>query len=331
MLRNASRRSIALPLLLASLLVACGREYHQEEERYFLVTANVELPYWREARAGFLHAARTMRVQADVVGPATYSPEEQLKAFQEAVAQRPAGILLSVTRPDLFRGAIDAAVAQGIPVVTMDSDAPDSRRLLFVGTDNFRAGQESGRRLAELLKGQGRVVVVTIPGQPNLDERLRGVQEVFAKQPGLRIVKTLDDRGESRIAFDEISALFMAKEKVDGIVCLEASGGSGVADALPRFDLSGKVPILAMDKDPQTLDWIERGGIAATIAQKPYTMSFYGLKMLDDLHHNVVLEFKDWRTAPSSPLPTRIDTGTAVVDKSNLAAFREALATHTQQ
>lgn len=85
-----------------------------------------------------------------------------------------------------------------------------------------------------------------------------------------------------------------------------------------------------MDKDPQTLDWIERDSIAATIAQKPYTMSFYGLRMLDDLHHNVVLEFKDWRTAPVSPLPTRIDTGTAAVDKSNLAAFRQALAAHAE-
>jgi len=69
---------------------------------------------------------------------------------------------------------------------------------------------------------------------------------------------------------------------------------------------------------------IEKGAIASTIAQKPYVMSYYGLKFLDDLHHNAVKEFKDWRTAPAAPLPTWVDTGTAVVDKSNLAAFREA-------
>jgi hypothetical protein len=56
-------------------------------------------------------------------------------------------------------------------------------------------------------------------------------------------------------------------------------------------------------------------------------MSFYGLRFLDDLHHNIVHEFKDWRTAPASPLPTRVDTGTAVVDQKNLAEFQAAAAT----
>jgi ribose transport system substrate-binding protein len=76
------------------------------------------------------------------------------------------------------------------------------------------------------------------------------------------------------------------------------------------------------------LELIERGAISSTIAQKPYVMSYYGLKFLDDLHHNAVKEFKDWRTAPAPPLPSWVDTGTAVVDKNNLAVFREAIAAH---
>ena len=57
-------------------------------------------------------------------------------------------------------------------------------------------------------------------------------------------------------------------------------------------------------------------------------MAYYGVRFLDDLHHNVVHEFKDWATAPAAPLPTFIDTGTAVIDSSNLAAFQKALAEH---
>jgi len=64
------------------------------------------------------------------------------------------------------------------------------------------------------------------------------------------------------------------------------------------------------------------------VVQKPYVMAFYGVRFLDDLHHNAVHEFKDWATAPTAPLPTFVDTGTAVVDSSNLAAFRKALAEH---
>src|SRR5262249_9071340 len=115
------------------------------------------------------------------------------------------------------------------------------------------------------------------------------------------------------------------KEKIDGIICLEASGGSGAAEAVQRANLGGKVPIVAFDDDPQTLDWIDKGAIAATITQKPYVMSYYGLKFLDDLHHNAVHQFKDWHTALAAPMPTSVDTGTVVVDKSNLGAYREAL------
>ena len=64
----------------------------------------------------------------------------------------------------------------------------------------------------------------------------------------------------------------------------------------------------------------------ATITQKPYVMSYYGLKFLDDLHHNAVHQFTDWRTALAPPMPTFVDTGTLVVDKRNLQVYRDALA-----
>jgi ribose transport system substrate-binding protein len=92
--------------------------------------------------------------------------------------------------------------------------------------------------------------------------------------------------------------------------------------------MEGKLPIVAFDNDPETLDWIDRGAIAVTVTQKPYVMSYYGLKFLDDLHHNAVHQFKDWRTALAAPMPTSVDTGTVVVDKSNLSVYREALAAH---
>ena len=291
------------------------------------MSANISLPYWQEAQAGFQDAGRVLGVKADFTGPTSYSPDEELDAFQKAVDKRPAGILISPARPEIFKSAIDSAIKAGIPVVCVDSDAHDSRRILFVGTDNFRAGNDSGKRMAELLHGQGRVVLITIPGQLNLDERLRGVNETFKKYPNIKVVETLDDKGDSAKANDQISALLEAKEKFDGILCLEASGGPGAAEALHRLDLAGKIMIVAMDKNPETFDWISRGAISATIAQKPYTMSFYGLKFLDDLHHNIDHEFKDWKTAPVSPLPARVDTGTATVDARNLAAFRAAQAT----
>src|SRR6266487_2883445 len=273
-----------LAIFLTGWLASCQQPYHQPEERYVFVAFNTSLPYWQEAEAGLNDAAKQMGVKAELTGPPAFSPNEELTAFQQAIAQKPSGILLSASNPEIFKAPISAAIQQGIPVICVDADSPESNRVLFVGTDNFRAGQESG--------------------------------------------KTIDDKGDPRIAYDAISALIQSKDKPDGILCLEASGGGGVADALHRVDLTGKILIVSFDKDPETLDWIQRGAITATVVQKPYVMSYYGLKFLDDLHHNAVHEFKDWRTAPASPMPAWVDTGTAIVDKNNLAVFRESLAAH---
>jgi ribose transport system substrate-binding protein len=320
---------ILLPaILLGGLLTACQQPYHQPEERYVFVAFNTGLPYWQEAEAGLNDAAKQMGVKAELTGPAAFSAEEELKAFQQAVAQKPSGIMLSAANPDIFKEPINTAVLQGIPVICVDADSPDSKRVMFIGTDNFRAGQESGKRMAEVLGGKGNIAVISIPSQFNISERMRGVTEALKKYPAVKITKTIDDKGDSRVADDAISAMFRGKDKPDGIISLEASGGSGAADALHIVSMEGKVPVVTFDKDPETLDWIQRGAITATIVQKPYVMGYYGLKFLDDLHHNAVHEFKDWRTAPAPPMPAWVDTGTAIVDKNNIAAFREALAAH---
>jgi len=316
-----------LILLVAAVIGSCAKPYHEETEKYYFVATNVNLPYWQEAQAGFMDAARALGVKAELVGPATYDPGAEATMFRDIVDKQPAGICLSAARTDFFRADIDKAILSGIPVICVDADVPESKRVLYIGTDNVKAGRESVKRMAALAP-KGNIVVITIPGQRNLDDRLAGVADALKNYPALKLMKILDDKGDWRSAFDQISDMILKKEKFDGIICLEATGGPGAADALNRFDMTGKLPIVAFDKDPKTLDLIERGAISSTVAQKPYVMSYYGLKFLDDLHHNAVKEFKDWRVAPAAPLPTWVDTGTAVVDKSNLAAFREAMASH---
>ena len=82
---------------------------------------------------------------------------------------------------------------------------------------------------------------------------------------------------------------------------------------------------MAMDTDQETLDWIQKGGIAATIAQKPYTMAYVGVEMLDNLYHQKPVSLdKDWSKDSYSPIPDFVDTGSALIDKSNVQAFMQA-------
>ena len=311
----------------AVLIAGCGTAYHEDNERYVFVATNINLPYWQEAQAGFSDAAKALGVKGELVGPEAYAPNAELTAFRQIVNEHPAGICLSAARPEIFLADIDKAVADGIPVICVDADVPSSKRLLYIGTDNFKAGRESLKQMAALVP-HGSIAVITISGQHNLDDRVAGQADALANFPGLKLTKILDDQGDARNAFDQISDLIQKKEKIDGIICLEATGGSGAAGAVHRFNMDGKLPIVAFDSDPETLDWIDRGAIAATVTQKPYVMSYYGLKLLDDLHHNAVHQFKDWRTALAPPMPTSVDTGTVVVNKNNLKLYRETLSAH---
>jgi len=312
----------------AALIASCGKTYHEESERYVFVATNISLPYWQEAQAGFLDAAKALGVKGELIGPTAYAPNAELVMFRQIVEEHPAGICLSAARPEIFQAEIDKAVAQGIPVICVDADVPDSKRVLYIGTDNFKAGRESLKQMAALVRRNGSIAVITIPGQRNLDDRVAGVAEALKNFPAIKLTKILDDKGDVESASDQVSELIRKKGKVDGFICLEAAGGSGAAGALHGLHMEGQLPIVAFDDDPETLDWIDSGAISATITQKPYVMSYYGLKFLDDLHHNAVHQSKDWRTALAPPMPTFVDTGTVVVDKSNLKLYREAFAAH---
>jgi ribose transport system substrate-binding protein len=319
-------RHFSFLLILSTFLITtsgCGR--HDSDEKYFLVTANVQLPYWQEAKAGFMQAADQLKVQATMVGPDSYDPKAELAAFDDAVKKKPAGILISVTDPAVLMYSINNAVAAGIPVVTIDADAPVSKRLFFVGTNNYQAGLLGGKRLAEELKDKGNVVFFTMPSQANLVERLRGYREALGRFPDIHVVRVVDIVGDPRVAFDTATEI-LGKEadKVNAFVCLEAQAGREVATVLNNRNVKDKV-VIAMDSDADTLDWIDKGVIAATIAQKPYTMSLVGLHMLDDLYHNKLPKLdNDWSKDSFAPVPAFVDTGTAVIDKNNIKAFREA-------
>jgi ribose transport system substrate-binding protein len=210
-------------------------------------------------------------------------------------------------------------------VLTIDTDSPNSLRLFFVGTNNYQAGIQGGQVAAKALNGKGNVVVFTMPNQVNLEERLNGYRSVFDKYPGIKIVRVVDIKGDPRIVFDQTQAIVDKKEPIDGFLCLEAQGGKEVATVLSNSNVKGKV-IVAMDTDEKTLDWIQKGMIEATIAQKPYTMGYVGLKLVDDYHHSKTDIAKMASSkGPMSPLPAFVDTGATLVDKSNVDQVIQAI------
>jgi len=313
-------------LLTASAVFLAGCARHNAGEHYYLVTVNTKLAYWKSAANGLDKITRDWDVKAEMRGPTDFDPHGEVDEFRSVVALKPAGILVSVADANLMSPEIDAAINAGIPVITVDSDAPSSHRLYFIGTNNRQAGRLGGHALAEKLEGKGNVVFYTNAGQPNLDERLNGYKDALAATPNIHITEVVDIHGQSTVAFDhtEKAVPLTGKDRVDAFVCLEASAGKEVGEVLKRDNAKDRV-VIAMDVDKDTLDLVKDGTIYATIAQKPFTMAYFGVKMLDDLHHYPLASLtKNYAVDPFAPIPAFIDTGSAVVDSSNVDQFLQA-------
>lgn len=322
MLRKATLGAVGTACLLAA--TSCAK--HSYSDQYYLVATNIKLPYWQSANNGLMKAASQYGVKAEMRGTDTFDPQGEVGEFRTAVARKPAGILVSVADPGLMQAEIDKAITAGIPVLTVDSDSPNSHRLFFIGTNNSEAGRLGGMRVVQKLHGKGNVVFFSMPGQPNLDERLKGYQDAFASSSGIRIVDVVNIKGESTAAFDNTQAMVAktGKDKVDAFICLEASAGKDVAEALKRAHATDR-ELVAMDVDEATLNLVKEGVIDATVGQKPYTMAYFGLKQVVELHENPLKQLgRDFETDSFSPVPAFVDTGVTLVDKNNVDLFLRA-------
>ena len=191
----------------------------------------------------------------------------------------------------------------------------------------MEAGRQVGSRLIEKLN-KGNVAVFTIPGQPNLEERLRGMKEVLNTQQALKVTDIVDIKGDAATAFDKAQQLMAetGAKKIDAFVCLEAISGKPVSDAIKRANAKDR-EVISWDADPGTLDAIKDGTIDATIAQKPYTMGYFGLKLLNEVHAQPPSQMNnDFRPDFYSPYPVFIDTGTTLVDRGNVDLYLSATA-----
>jgi ribose transport system substrate-binding protein len=212
-------------------------------------------------------------------------------------------------------------------VITVDSDAASSRRLYFIGTNNLEAGRLGGKRVIEKLGGKGNVVFFTLAGQPNTEERLKGFKDAFSSKPDIKIVNVVDIKADPKSAFDKTQQ-FMAltgAQKIDAFVCLDSASGKPVSDAVSRTGGASRL-VVAWDVSPDTLAGIKSGAIDSTVVQKPYSMGYVGLKALDEIFHNPQAQSGADSSSSFAPYPVFVDTGTSLVEKSNVDVYIAAAA-----
>lgn len=327
---DTSRRSLlaafaALGAGGAALPLTSGAARAQaSEEEYVFLSVVTQVPFWADHRAGLDAAAADLGVKVNFTGPLDFDTAGQARQLDELIARRPAGILIFPGDAGALKPGIDRAVDEGIPVVCLTGDVPDSKRLCFLGIANFEAGRVGGEMLAQAIGGKGKVLLGTFPAPATL-ERVEGYKSIFAeKYPEIEVVDVVNDKADPAYAPTAYSQALQAHPDVVGIGGTDGDSGKGAALAVKELGLVGKVTIVAMDRNTDMLPFILDGTIHGAVAQKSWVESYLAVHMLHWAKNGKIAIVADPAAAGISPLPVSVSTGVMQVTKDNVAAFMPA-------
>ena len=192
------------------------------------------------------------------------------------------GIGIAPADPERLRDLIDRAVQRHISVVTLNTDAPDSRRICFVGQDHLLAGRIAGELMGKFLMGSGTVVAVTAFSNVLAHRRrLDAFAGIIGEQyPGIAIDRVFENHDSDEEAYRQIKGYLAQTRDVSGIYLTSGNGPGGVARALSEAGLAGTVRVICFDYFPETVRLLKKGFVHATIGEDPFTQGYQAVKIL---------------------------------------------------
>jgi ribose transport system substrate-binding protein len=286
---------------------------------FVLVPKSVDNPVFLDAADGCRDAAEEKGVTCEFVGPTATDEAEQIRVLQDLITRGVAGMSVSPVNAEAATRPLNQAVEAGIHVITFDSDAPDSMRAVYVGTNNYQIGVEEAALLQEYLPEGGSYAIITgTLAAANLNERIDGFRDNIDTEMYQEVAGSpfpCDDDVSRGVQL--VSDILTRYPDIDAIVM---SGGwplfapEGYRAALgPRAEdvREGRLIILSVDTlDPQ-LALMADGLVTALVGQRFYEMGYRSLEVLYDLAEGIT---------PESDI---VFTGLDVVTHDNLEAFME--------
>jgi ribose transport system substrate-binding protein len=265
-------------LVLALTLTACtssGGTTH----RLAFVTNNAS-DFWVIARKGTEKAAADIpNIQVEFRIPADGTAAEQQRVVDDLLASGVDGIAISPVDPKNQVAMLNRAAAQTL-IVTQDSDAPDTNRVCYIGTDNVAAGRQAGELVKEALPQGGKIMVfVGVLDASNAQQRYQGLKEALAGS-NVEILDVRTDNTDRVRAKSNASDTLVNNPDIAGMVGLWSYNGPAILNAVKEANKAGKVKIIAFDEEEETLTGIKEGAIYATVVQQPFEFGYRSMELM---------------------------------------------------
>ena len=336
-MKSSPRLSLAvIPFLLVALLTGCKPAPSAADRRKKVAfVTNGVASFWTIASAGVKAAAEKTGVDAETLMPVE-GISDQKRMIEDLLTRGVDGIAVSAIDPANQTELINTA-AKRTKVITHDSDAPKSDRLLYIGMDNYAAGLLCGDLVREAMPNGGSIMLfVGRTEQDNAQRRRQGCIDGILGRPadptradpiseviegnGYKILGTLTDQ------FDRAKGKANAEDalsKFPDIGCmvgLFAYNPPLILEALSRADKLGQVKVVAFDEDDATLAGIEAGTVHGTVVQNPYMYGYRSVEILAALANG------DTSVIPADKF---IDIPARQIRKETVAAFWDDLKKKT--
>lgn len=280
---------------------------------FALVPKLLDNPVFNYARVGAEKRAKEMgNVTILWRAPQEADAAKQVEILEGLVALKVDGIAVSCNEPNALKPAIDKAVAAGIPVITFDSDSPDSKRLTYYGINDVECGRLLGEQLARETGAKGDVVMLTgVLGAFNLEERMRGVREALHSRKRMRIVQTVACDDDIAKAVSLIESTQRARPDLAGWALV---GGwplfaRGALDAVD----TAKTKVASWDALPPEWAYLESGKVNVLLGQRVFHWGAESVNLLA-------------RAAAGATLPRHTYAGVDLVTRGNLGRYKKMWA-----
>ena len=200
------------------------------------------------------------------------------------MAQNVDGIVFGASDPGAFDKVVQDALGQGIPVVTFDSDAPTSGRLIYVGPKNALSGGLLGDRMAEILGGEGKIAIqVGSLTALNAKNRIAGFKEAI-EGTGIEVVTEDVDQEDAQVANAHSEAILSANPDLSGLYGVYAYNAPAQARAVQAAGKEpGDVKIVGFDALEETIGFMQDGWIDSVVDHRQYNFGYYSIMMLTDM------------------------------------------------
>ncbi len=263
---------VILPLILFS---ACSRN-SKPKPVVGVVPKGSNHIFWQSVHAGAIKAAREFDLEVEWNAPTTeVDSSRQIEIVEAMVNRRLAGIALAPVDRDALVSAVNRAANAGIPVAIFDSEINSKNRITYVATNNREGGRMAARKLAELLKEQGKVAIIGfMPGSASTMEREDGFeQEIKENHPKIQIVQTAFGMASQAKALAATENIMAAHPDLTGLFADNESSTMGAVQAL-KERADGKVRMVGFDSSEQLVNDLRHRSMDALVVQNPFQMGY---------------------------------------------------------